>query len=306
VEAIATGEIDRQDQVEYMGREAMSLENIEDLARFLPPTAICSNPSAGLGTPDYAAKVTPSTLVSVLFRVIESDATGVLFAEGLPESGRSTHLDGSNSIDSGRKDLYFLRGRLHHVASNNASELLGEYLVRRGTIAREELDFALAVLPRYSGRMGETLVSLGLVSSLDVFRAIRDQGRDRVVDLFRWTEGKLTFFVGQTTPHVEFPLDFDLIPLIFAGVEAAETHGRPMDKWRSNLDVVIRPSVARRHRLEGAHWPDIARHLLVLAKEPKPVRDLLVAMAQAEPPTTADDVLRALDVMLIGGMLTRM
>ena len=68
-------------------------------------------------------------------------------------------------------------------ASNNASELLGEYLVRRSVISREELDFALAVLPRYGGRMGDTLISLGLVGSLDIFRAIRDQGRDRLVDL---------------------------------------------------------------------------------------------------------------------------
>ena len=64
----------------------------------------------------------------------------------------------------------------------------------RGVITREELDFALAVLPRYGGRMGDTLVSLGLLPSLDIFRAIRDQGRDRLIDLFQWRTGTLTFY----------------------------------------------------------------------------------------------------------------
>ena len=131
------------------------------------------------------------------------------------------------SGEGGRKELYFVNGKLHHVASNNASELLGEYLVRRGVISRDELDFALAVLPRYGGRMGDTLISLGLVASLDIFRAIRDQGRDRLVDLFTWRTGKLTFYADQKSPHVEFPLELELPPLVMAGVESAEPGDTP-------------------------------------------------------------------------------
>src|SRR5262249_21396961 len=151
-----------------------------------------------VGAPDFVDDVSMQALVTVLLRVVETEATGVLFAEGPTESKRSPRAD------AGRKELYFVGGRLHHVASNNASELLGEYLVRRGVISRDELDFALAVLPRYGGRMGDTLISLGLVASLEIFRAIRDQGRDRLVDLFRWKTGKLSFYVDQKAPHVEF------------------------------------------------------------------------------------------------------
>ena len=307
VEAIATGEIARGDQVEYMGRPAAAVESIDDLSRFLPPRTVTTNRLAGVGAPDFADQMTLPALVSVLFRVLESDATGVLFAEGgVLEAGRQAHADGLNWNENGRKELYFLQGRLHHVASNNASELLGQYLVRHGTISREELDFALAVLPRYGGRMGETLVSLGLVSSLDVFRAIRDQGRDRMVGLFRWTTGKLAFFAGQTSPHVEFPLDFELVPLIFSGVEAAEPDETPMTTWRPHLDVKVGPMPTSRPRFDAVRWPDIVRRLLALATEPKPVRDILQAMAQSEPRVTASDTLRALDILLGGKMLTRL
>ena len=120
-------------------------------------------------------------MLTTLMRVLAQRETGVLFAERADDS--------TAGGDGARKELYFVAGKLHHVASSNASELLGEYLVRRGKLEREELDLALAVLPRYGGRMGDTLISMGLVGPVDIFRAIREQGRDRVADLFLWRSG---------------------------------------------------------------------------------------------------------------------
>ena len=203
VEAIATGEVGRGDRVEFMGRDPVLIGSITELARFLPAlTAATTNRMAGVGVPDFVDSVSRTALVTVLVSVIESEATGVLFAEGPTESRRVlAHATGY----SGRKELYFVSGKLAHIASSNASELLGEYLVRRGVITRVELDFALAVLPRYGGRMGDTLASLGLLPSLDVFRAIRDQGRDRLIDLFQWRTGTLTFYKDQRAPARRVP-----------------------------------------------------------------------------------------------------
>jgi serine/threonine-protein kinase len=153
VEAIATGEIGRGDMVDYMGRGLEPIENIEELARFLPTLTATTNRVAGVGAPDFVDDVSSTALVTVLLRVMEGDATGVLFAEGPTESRRLPRPEALAQGEGGRKELYFVNGKLHHVSSNNASELLGEYLVRRGTISRDELDFALAVLPRYGGRM---------------------------------------------------------------------------------------------------------------------------------------------------------
>ena len=209
VESIATGEIGRGDMVDYMGRGLAPIETIEELARFLPALTATTNRVSGVGAPDFVDEVSTASLLTVLLRVVESDLTGVLFAEG-PTESRRPQADFVGLGDVGRKELYFVNGKLHHVASNNATELLGQYLVRRRVISRDELDFALAVLPRYGGRMGDTLISLGLVGSLDIFQAIRDQGRDRLIDLFGWPSGKLTFYAGQAAPHVEFPLDLEL------------------------------------------------------------------------------------------------
>ncbi|MGO9836382.1 MAG: serine/threonine-protein kinase [Polyangiaceae bacterium] len=301
VEAIATGQIGRGDMVDYMGRGPAPLESIDHLARFLPALTATTNRLGGVGSPEFVDAVSIPSLVAVLLRAVESEATGVLFAEGPTESRALPKVTAGGQSERGRKELYIVRGKLHHVASNNASELLGEYLVRRSVISREELDFALAVLPRYGGRMGDTLISLGLVSSLDIFRAIRDQGRDRLIDLFRWQSGELTFYAGQTAKHVEFPLDLEILPLILAGLETAQGEVQ-LDTWRPRLDSLIGPPDGPPPKLRAAAWPPLVRRLLGVADRPRPLREVLAGMAQGGT-ATASEALRAVDVMLIAKLL---
>jgi hypothetical protein len=239
VEAVATGQVGRGDFVDFMGRGLAPLTSIEELARFLPAmSATTTNRLPGVGAPDFSDDVSVTALMTILLRIFESDTTGVLFAEGPTESRRFTRA-GAVLGETGRKELYFVEGRLHHIASSNASELLGEFLVRRGKISRTELEFALAVLPRYGGRMGDTLVALGLVPSLEIFRAIRDQGSDRVVDLFQWRTGTVAFYRGQTAPHVEFPLDLALPPLLVAGLNGVDPTGIALTEWSPRIEDAV-------------------------------------------------------------------
>jgi hypothetical protein len=299
VEALATGEVGPGDAVDYMGRGLAPLETIEPLARFLPSSTATTNRLGSVGAPDFVDEVSVDALVGILLKVLESDATGVLFAEGPADSRRPRATPGGD--ERGRKELYFVGGRLHHVASNDASELLGEYLVGRGVISREELDFALAVLPRYGGRMGDTLIALGLVGSLDIFRAIRDQGRDRLVGLFRWPSGKLTFYAGQAAPRVDFPLDLDLPPLVVAGVEAARGDSIAA-AWRPSLDGIVEPPTAASPKLLGAPWPSTMRRLLAVVTRPMPLRETLTTMAHGG--SSASETLHAFEVALAAKLLT--
>ncbi len=304
VEAIATGEVRRGDMVDYMGRGMAAIEAVVELERFLPALTATTHRMGVVGVPDFVDEVTPAALVSVLLRVIATGATGVLFAEGPTESRRQSRTGRAELTEGGRKDLYFVAGRLHHVSSNNASELLGEFLVRRQVISRDELDFALAVLPRYGGRMGDTLISLGLVSSLEIFGAIRDQGRDRLIDLFTWPTGRLSYYVDQTAPHVEFPLDLDPLPLLFTGLEASAPGEAPMSEWRSRLDATVAPAaVDPAGKLRDAAWPAVARRVLELVDRPRKIREVLAAAAPGAT-CTASDVLRALEVLSAAALVT--
>jgi serine/threonine protein kinase len=298
MEALATGTLQRGDRVDFVGRGFKDVEDIEEFARFFPPPSATTGKLTGPGAPDFNDHLGSSSMLHTLMRVLAQRETGVLFAERAEESGEA----GSGGA---RKELYFVAGKLHHVASSNASELLGEYLVRRGKLEREELDLALAVLPRYGGRMGDTLISMGLVGPVDIFRAIREQGRDRVADLFLWKSGAVTFYRGQTAPPVEFPLDLDLPALMLAGLEAAKPGDAPMDEHRNHLERTIGRKSGTDDdllTLENMVWPPLVTRVQSLVKQDTKLRDVLKAAARTGG-LTAGDILRGLDILMAAGLV---
>jgi serine/threonine-protein kinase len=299
MEALATGQIERGDRVDFVGRGYRVVDEIEELTRFFPPQSATTNQLQGPGAPDFRDQIGPRTMLETLMLVLQQRETGVLFAE---------HAEGEGSADQrggGKKELYFVQGRLHHVASSNAQELLGEYLVRRKTLAREELDLALAVLPRYGGRMGDTLISMGLVGPVDIFRAIREQGRDRVADLFLWRGGQLTFYRGHTAPQVEFPLDLELPALMLAGLETAKPGDTILEEHRADLDRTIGPAPARRDSspFEGVSWPASVNGVLEAIKKPTTLRGILTSATQAGGLLSTGDILRATEMLIVAGLL---
>jgi serine/threonine-protein kinase len=294
MEALATGMVGREDLVAYMGRPMKRLEDIPELARFLPSTsATTTNELTGPGAPDFNDDLAGAHMLDVLMRVFARRETGVLFAERAAD----------DHSEAARKELYFINGKLHHVASNSASELLGEYLVRRGKITRDELDLALAVLPRYNGRMGDTLISLGLVGPVDIFRAIREQGRDRVADLFLWKRGKVTFYRGQQAPHVEFPLDQDLPSLMLAGLEALQPTDTPLEQFRDKLDRIMGPGPREQlMEMDGVAWPPVVARVLAMVDAPMALRDVLKAVVRGGQ-VGAGDALRAIELLVAAKLI---
>jgi serine/threonine-protein kinase len=207
IEMIATGDLGADDEVELLGEAFKPIREITELARhLLPSTTATTSRIFEPGVPDYQALLRETSMLEVLAHMRQKSETGALFVERSKTMGASV-----------RKELYLSGGRLLHAASSDREELLGEYLVRRGRLTREQLDAALGSLQKFGGRLGDTLIGLGLVDAVDVFRAIRDQGRDRVAALSTWEEGLVTFYRGTAPTRVEFPLDLDLASPMMAG-----------------------------------------------------------------------------------------
>lgn len=291
MESLATGSVARGDRINYMGKGFVPVESIPEFTRFLAPATATHQQITGPGLPEFQAQITAPNMLTVLVRLLENRETGVLFAE----------REAAHAVKAARKELYFVNGRLHHVASNSANELLGEYLVRRAKIAREELDMALAVLPRYNGRIGDTLIGLGLVTAVDIFRAIRDQGRDRVADLFAWNNGRVSFYRDGAAPHVDFPLDLDLPTLMLAGLEAVKPTETPVEEYRSRLDNVIGPEKFK-SALSDVSWPPSIQKVLSFTRQPRALRDVLKASAR-DGELSAGEVLRCIEVLVAARIL---
>ena len=117
-----------------------------------------------------------------------------------------------------QKEIFLVGGTPASVSSSEDSERFGEYLVSREVLAPADLELALSMLPHYNGKLGDTLVALGMLRPLDVFRLLSEQVRDRVIDVFAWTEGTFAFHRGVTNPQDSFPLGLDTFEILGAGV----------------------------------------------------------------------------------------
>lgn len=207
LEMIATGELGRGDQVALMGGEFQPIESIDELARhLLPSTTQTTVQLHQPGVPDYQVLLDEVRMSEVLAHLRRRRESGALFV--------SRREGGAQQ----RKEIYLRDGRLHHVASSERAELLGEYLIRRGALRRDHLEAALRSIEKQGGRLGDTLISMGTVEAIDIFRAIRDQGRDRVAAICAWSRGTVTFYRGTEPGKVEFPLDLDLASPMMAGI----------------------------------------------------------------------------------------
>ena len=144
------------------------------------------------------------SLFRVLFRLATNEETGLLV------------LRSKDVV----REIYLVDGHPQSVTSNRAEELFGQYLVRNGVISDGELSMALAVLPKFNGHLGDSLVGLRLLTPMEVLRHLTHQVRQRVLDAFQWSEGSYEYHGGRRAADESAPLGLDAFELMGAGIFA--------------------------------------------------------------------------------------
>ena len=131
------------------------------------------------------------------------------------------HVQSANRI----KEVAFRDGNIIYATSLNSNEdLLGNLLLRRGKLAKEDLERAIA-LHRQSGRpLGETLVDMKIFSHEDVNECLSMQVEEIVYNLFSWPEGEFAFKEGASPPNAPFLLELVTMSVIMEGT-------RRIDEW---------------------------------------------------------------------------
>ena len=205
VEAVATGQVDGSDDISIAGGDFQPLSSVKDLYRHVPASRMTPTTTRveSTASADRSMDFEEGGFVSALVRTLVTRRTGLWLCE---QGGV-------------RKEVYVKHGVPAFVTSNLAGELLGEYLVKKRVINRSELDMALAVMPRFEGKLGDTLVALGLVEPLELFQHIGEQVRDKLLDLFTWASGTATFYEGVDPPSSSFPLRLDAWEILDRGLQ---------------------------------------------------------------------------------------
>jgi len=199
--------------------------SIEAVARASKPKVMQMEDIAD--TPTETGSVAKTPAIRVLFERALGKATGLLVC----------------SVGGIRKEIYIRDGVPEFVASNVAGELFGSYLVKNDAISQGELAMALAMMPHYGGKLGDTLVGLGLMKPLDVFRHLTRQVRQKLIDVCTWEKGTYTWYIDRESPRKAFPLDIDPYEVLGAGAMALP--GSMVDRW-VDKHVNLMPEAARR------------------------------------------------------------
>jgi serine/threonine-protein kinase len=200
---------------------------IEEASLSPPAPAEVKRAAPPTGDADLFGEFGEMTAARLLARLAAERATGMLVVERGPVT----------------KEIYLVDGAPEFVSSNVPSERFGEYLVQKGVISPGELSMALAILPRFQGKLGDTLVGLSLLRPLEVFRHLTRQVREKIIDVFSWNDGKYKFYRGRVNQREAFPLGLDAFEILGAGVA-----GMPISTLRARLDRLADKKVRRIER----------------------------------------------------------
>ena len=276
VELFATGEV-------VGSNTAISVENgrfkpsseCAEVARFTSSPALKWDADFPTEAIDRG-KLDPARLPTRIFHLAVRRETGVLVLR-----------DGAR-----RKRVFFVEGAPECVTSTDKRELLGEFLIRRGQVLRMEVEMALAMLPRFGGRLGDALVGLGVLRPIELFRAVHDQTQERLAEVFRWKSGEIALARGVRSQEETFPLGVDPYELINRGVRDGysyeELDGMLAPVREEVLERVAVPPV----RLEMFRLPE-AQAAVIEAVVGKTTPGKLVAQMAAAGAADPDDVMRA-------------
>ncbi len=155
-----------------------------------------------------------------------------------------------------KKRIFMVEGSPECVTSTEKHELLGEFLIRRGQVLRMEVEMALAVLPRFGGRLGDALVGIGVLRPIELFRAIHDQTQERLLEVFRWKRGHIAFARGMRSQEETFPLGVDTYELIGRGIRYGYESQEVEQMLTPIREEVIEPVQAPPVRLEMFRLPE--------------------------------------------------
>jgi hypothetical protein len=92
------------------------------------------------------------------------------------------------------KQIYFENGIIIGSNSNDPKEYLGQLLIHYGKLDESQLRAALQTQRQSGGRLGEILVSTGVLPEADVLEVLRIRTLDVIYDLFLWEEAHFELY----------------------------------------------------------------------------------------------------------------
>jgi serine/threonine-protein kinase len=137
------------------------------------------------------------------------------------------------------KEVYFQNGMPVHLNSNIKSELLASVMLQRNMLQPKTLQAALAYTKERGGKLGDALVSMGLLKPHDLYRVLELQFRQRFLEVFTWRSGWYEFYEGHPAPSDTIPINDDAVQLLMGAVRAQYDLATLKEIFHAHLDRIL-------------------------------------------------------------------
>jgi len=148
------------------------------------------------------------------------------------------------------KQIYFEDGLIVGANSNDPKEYLGQLLIHYAKLDEAQLKTALEIQRESGGRLGEILVSTGVLPQEEVLQILRIRTLDIIYELFLWQDAHFELYDNERPPAFFVRIEVQPTKVIMDGVYRIDEWKRyrtliPSDRailelgagWTSSLNV---------------------------------------------------------------------
>jgi hypothetical protein len=145
-------------------------------------------------------------------------------------AGRKT---GMLRFDRGKlvKQIYFENGIIVGSNSNDPKEYLGQLLIHYGKLDESKLKAALQIQRKHGGRLGEILVSTGVLEQAEVLDILKIRTLDIIYELFLWEEAHFELYDNEAPPDFFIRIEVEPTKVIMDGVYR-------IDEWKRYRELI--------------------------------------------------------------------
>jgi hypothetical protein len=122
------------------------------------------------------------------------------------------------SRDKVLKEIYFHKGVVIGANTNDPKEYFGQVLIHYGKLNELQLQSAMEEQRHSGGRLGEILVSTGLLTKGSVLEILRIRALDIIYDLFVWEDAHFQFFDSEPPPRDLIRIEVEPTTIIMEGI----------------------------------------------------------------------------------------
>jgi tetratricopeptide (TPR) repeat protein len=159
---------------------------------------------------------------------------------------RQQRYEGALQLAMGRteKCIRLQAGVPIFAESNLPSESLGVQLLDAGAISREQHARVSQQVQERGVKEGSALLELGVLSPKQIFQALKDQVRRRILSCFAWSEGTWALEAGEALSQDAQAFRTEPVGLVFEGLVRHWGADRLLAELTPHLDRIAEPQAA--------------------------------------------------------------